>query len=309
MPLNFTDILFVSGNPEGARVFPSCSGDTSTLSTFIKGLHDKVQGLADDVVDYNISHESYLFRGHKQSTSNNGSFHALRRSFEKPMPFSDLKMPTALEKTLLDESLCKGGLVILSGMTGTGKSTTLASLLSERLNLFGGMAVTIENPIEIILEGSHGNGFCIQSSASTEEETHVALKGSLRCFPSKQKQGIVMIGEIRDAYTAAHALNAALSGHIVLTTIHGTDIIPALRRIISIAAQNVGEDEARTLLSETLRVAIHQRYENGIHKYTMLANKDTSTSISQHIASGSMEKLSTAIQQQANRALSGETLW
>ena len=308
MQLSITDILFESGKPEEARVYPSSSGDLD-LYDFIKGLHDKVQELADDVVDYNIAHENHLFRGHKQLTSNEGSFHALRRSFEKPMPFSDLKMPTSLAQTLLDESLCKGGLVLLSGMTGTGKSTTLASLLSERLNLFGGMAVTIENPIEIILAGSHGKGFCIQSSVSTEEETHTALRGSLRCFPSKQKQGIVMIGEIRDGYTATHALNSALSGHIVLTTIHGTDIIPALRRIVAMASKVSGEEEARSLLSETLRVAIHQRYENGIHKYTMLANKDTASSVSQHIATGAMEKLSTAIQQQANNALSGDKLW
>lgn len=309
MSAKITDISFKKGNPGAARIHPLSIEKNDVVTALIKDLHDKVTALDDNVVDYNVSSGEFVFRGHKQVTSNGGSFHALRKAAEKPMAFSELKLPPALAKTLLCESLCKGGLILVSGMTGTGKSTTLASSLSERLKLYGGMAVTIENPIEILLEGEHGEGYCIQSSVSSEEETHEALRGSLRCFPSKQKQGILMLGEIRDGFTASHALNSALSGHIVLTTIHGNDIITALRRIVAMASRTMSESEAQVLLAETLRIAIHQRYENGMHKFNMLANKDNSSAIAQHISTGSMEKLSTNIQQQANQSLSGEKLW
>jgi len=304
-----TDILIDLVDLEKCRFSP----DNTDLSdhekkTLVEHIKIEIQQLPSDTVDYNLSCKGYVFRGHKQE-SITGTYHALRRVSETIMSLNELKMPESFVKTLSDKCLCSGGLILVSGMTGSGKSTTIASLLLERLKLFGGMAITIENPVEAMLSGEHGKGFCIQTAVSSEAETHVALRGALRCFPSKQQQGILLIGEIRDSYTALHALNAALSGHLVIATLHGSDIIASLRRMISVASSDSSENEALSLLSQTMRVTIHQRYENGIHKFVMLANNNASSAIGQHIASGSMEKLSTAIQQQANKSMSGQILW
>lgn len=308
MSQSLTDILINVERPGESRFSPEMLDiNEDEKKTLLNDIVKEIQSLPDGVIDYNMTCNEYVFRGHKQD-SIMGVFHALRR-VKEVLPLSKLKMPPSLFKTLTDKRLCEGGLILVSGMTGSGKSTTLSSLLVERLNLFGGTAVTIESPVEAMLSGEQGNGFCIQTAVSTEEQTHEALRGALRCFPSKELQGILLIGEIRDSYSAVHALNAALSGHLVITTLHGSDIIATLRRMISIASNNISEGEARTLLADTMRITIHQRYENGIHKFSMLANDSSSSAIGQHIATGSLEKLSTPIQQQANKSMTGESLW
>lgn len=306
----FTDILIKVDFPDETRFYPENSKvSDADKKALVQKLSAKIASLSQDAVDYNIECDGMSFRGHKQITEK-GTFHALRRLAEKAMPFDDLKMPKGLKLVLLDESLCAGGLILVSGMTGAGKSTTMASLLSERLRLFGGLALTVENPVETLLSGEHGqHGYCLQTSVITNTETHEALRGAMRCFPSKQKQAILMLGEVRDATMAMLSLQAALSGHLVITTVHGGDIITALRRVASLAASNLMEGEAYSILSEVMRVTIHQRYENGIHKFSALANRDTASSIVRFIAENKMEKLSTDIQQQAVKCMKGDALW
>lgn len=304
----FTDALIKPGRPEESKIFPYATETTKEAQELINALCEKVKTLSADSIDYNIQCRGLSFRGHRQETET-GTFHALRVLRKSAMPFNELGIPKSLADVLLSELLCKGGLVLISGAKGSGKSTTLASIVTERLDKFGGLALTIENPIETIIAGDHGEGFCLQTSVTTDIEAHEAIRGAMRCFPSKQVQSILMLGEIRDYVMAGLALQAALDGSLVVATTHGMDIIATLRRLASLASSNLLANEAYSILADAMRVTIHQRYENGIHKFSALMNKGNDSSIVRHIAANNLERLSTDIEIQANQILNGDKIW
>jgi twitching motility protein PilU len=135
----------------------------------------------------------------------------------------ELKVPPILGQLVLE----KRGLILMVGATGTGKSTTLASMLDLRNRTTTGHILTIEDPIEYL--------FTSQKSVVNQREVgrdttsmQVALKNALRQAPD-----CIMIGEIRDRETMTAALSYALSGHLVLATLHANNSYHALGRILS----------------------------------------------------------------------------
>jgi type IV pilus assembly protein PilB len=134
------------------------------------------------------------------------------------------------------------GLILVTGPTGSGKSTTLYSILSA-LNTSEKKILTLEDPIEYRLAGVQ------QSQVDPEKGYGFAegLKGALRQDPD-----IVMVGEIRDPETATIALNASLTGHLVLSTLHTNDAVTAHTRFLELGV-------APFLLSGSIQVIIAQR--------------------------------------------------
>lgn len=104
------------------------------------------------------------------------------------------------------------GLLVFSGAFGQGKTTTASALVSARLRLYGGVAVTLEDPPEMPLEGRHGEGVCYQTWAK-QGELDAACRQASRWAPS-----IIFVGEIRDSETAAEALRASVNGRLVICT-------------------------------------------------------------------------------------------
>jgi len=134
------------------------------------------------------------------------------------------------------------GLIVVTGPTGSGKSTTLYSILNE-LNSTEKKILTLEDPIEYRLEG-------IQQSQINADQGYTfaeGLKGALRQDPD-----IVMVGEIRDPETATIALNASLTGHLVLSTLHTNDAVTAHARFLELGV-------APFLLTGSVQMIIAQR--------------------------------------------------
>ncbi len=133
----------------------------------------------------------------------------------------------SLPKIYGDMIMEKRGLIIIVGPTGAGKSTSLASMLEHR-NLHGsGHIVTIEDPIEFILE--HKN--CIITQRDVGIDTYsfgIGLKNTLRQTPD-----VIVIGEIRDKETMEHAIVFAETGHLCLATLHANNANQAIERIIN----------------------------------------------------------------------------
>ncbi|MCK2185564.1 PilT/PilU family type 4a pilus ATPase [Halomonas getboli] len=146
----------------------------------------------------------------------------LRRiAFEIPH-LEELSLPTVLGEL----ANIKRGLVFVVGGTGTGKSTTLASMIQQRNETIGGHIISIEDPIEYV--HPHNKAIINQREVGIDTESfEVALKNTLRQAPD-----VILIGEIRTRETMEHALAFAETGHLCLATLHANNANQALDRII-----------------------------------------------------------------------------
>lgn len=137
--------------------------------------------------------------------------------------FEDLHMPDVLSQI----AMTKRGLVIFVGGTGSGKSTSLASMIDYRNENSNGHIITIEDPVEFV--HSHKGCIVTQREVGTDTDSfEVALKNTLRQAPD-----VILIGEIRDQKTMEHAIAFAETGHLCLATLHANNTNQALDRIIN----------------------------------------------------------------------------
>ena len=138
-------------------------------------------------------------------------------------PLAELGLPPVLSELIME----KRGLLLVVGATGSGKSTTIASMLDHRNEQRPGHILTLEDPIEYLFKNKKSivNQREIGSDAASFE---IALRNSMRQAPD-----CILIGEIRDKDTMAAALAYAQSGHLVLATLHANNSYNALNRIIS----------------------------------------------------------------------------
>jgi len=162
--------------------------------------------------------------------------------------FSDLGLPEGIEQ-LADEPR---GLVLCTGATGSGKTTTLAAMIGHINATRPCHIVTIEDPIEIL----HDDRLGIVNQREIGLDTpsfNEALRRALRPDPD-----VILIGEMRDAETAQTAMQAAESGHLVLSTLHTTDAAESINRIVEFFPPQKHQ-QIRSILAGVLRGAISQR--------------------------------------------------
>lgn len=161
---------------------------------------------------------------------------------------SQLGLPPVLDEVVMSER----GIILVTGATGSGKSTTLAAMIDHRNQHSTGHIVTIEDPVEFV----HDHKSCIVSQREVGIDTATfdeALKSALRQAPK-----VILIGEIRDAETARFAIHASDTGHLVLATLHTNSANQTLERIMNLFPV---EQERQVLmqLAMNLRAIICQR--------------------------------------------------
>ncbi|HKA26684.1 MAG TPA: PilT/PilU family type 4a pilus ATPase [Gaiellaceae bacterium] len=162
--------------------------------------------------------------------------------------FEDLRMPPGV-RAMADEHR---GLVLVTGATGSGKTTTLAAIIDHINKTRRQHIVTVEDPIEIL----HGDHNCIvnQREVGIDTESYLAaLRRALRQDPD-----VILIGELRDAESAETALKAAESGHLVFSTMHTIDAAETLGRMIEFFP-GIKQAQIRSILAGVLRGIISQR--------------------------------------------------
>jgi len=162
--------------------------------------------------------------------------------------FESLKLPPILQKLVM----AKNGLILFVGGTGSGKSTSLASLIDFRNTNSGGHIITIEDPIEFV--HSHKKSIINQREVGVDTDSYAdALKNTLRQAPD-----VILIGEIRDAETMEHALAFAETGHLAISTLHANNANQAIDRIINFFPEE-RRNQLLNDLSLNLRGFISQR--------------------------------------------------
>ena len=160
---------------------------------------------------------------------------------------TELGMPSVVSKL----ATLPRGLVLVTGPTGSGKSTTLAAIVDEANRLRRDHIITIEDPIEFV----HRSQNCIVNHREVGIHTKsfsAALRGALREDPD-----IIMVGEMRDLETTALAIEAASTGHLVLATVHTTSAVKTVDRVVEIFPESE-QLQIRSTLADGLRAVISQ---------------------------------------------------
>jgi twitching motility protein PilT len=160
----------------------------------------------------------------------------------------ELELPMVI-KEIADE---ERGLILLTGTTGSGKSTTLAAIIDQINTTKSRHIVTIEDPIEYL----HSDRESIINQREVGMDTESFKRAMRRVL--RQDPDVILIGEMRDEETVRSSLSAAETGHLVLSTVHTLDAPETVNRIIDFFPQHE-QSQARAMLAGTLRAIISQR--------------------------------------------------
>jgi len=167
---------------------------------------------------------------------------------DKVRGITELGLPPVVER-IADE---QRGLILVTGTTGSGKSTTLASIIDHINTTRGGHVITIEDPIEFLHRDK--KSFVTQREVDVDTRSFAeALRGALRQDPD-----VILVGEMRDHETIETALTAAETGHLVLSTLHTLDATESVRRIVTSFSPHL-QKGVRLQLAGILRGVISQR--------------------------------------------------
>lgn len=176
--------------------------------------------------------------------------------------FKDLGLPPVIEEICQEER----GLILVTGVTGSGKTSTLASMIGYINKTYKRHILTIEDPIEFIHRDEKSSVSQREIGADTDG-FGIALRSALREDPD-----VILVGEMRDYETIDIALKAAETGHLVFSTVHTTDAAKTINRLISVFPSDE-QNMVRIRLADALRATISQRLlpkKDAVHRVVAL---------------------------------------
>ena len=223
-----------------------------------------------------------VFQNHR------GTGAVLRHIPGKILTFADLKLPA----TLAQLCMLNKGLVLVTGPTGSGKSTTLAAMVDYINSNRQDHILTIEDPIEFV----HENRQCRISQREVKEHAESfarALRAALREDPD-----IVLVGEMRDLETTETAIETAETGHLVLGTLHTSTAATTIDRIID-QFPHERQEQVRTMLAASLKGVICQtlcKRADGSGRVAALEIMIVTHGVAANIRDGKTHQIPTAIQ-------------
>lgn len=258
MKNNASDIHFKAGSPPLFRINGEIKEvkapklrpeDTREITLHLlqrKDLQDKI----DDLLDYDTSYNlEGVGRFRVNLFRQKNSLAAVMRLIPLGVPnFEQLGLPAVLKKVSMEER----GMILVTGVTGSGKSSTLAAMIGEINRSRRRHILTIEDPIEFV--HSDDKSSVTQREIGLDTTTFgEALRRALRQDPD-----VVLVGEMRDYETVDIALKAAETGHLVFSTVHTTDAAKTINRLVGVFPADE-QDLVRIRLGESLRAIISQR--------------------------------------------------
>ncbi len=253
-----SDVHFEVGYPPTYRVFgellaakyPALThADTEAIANFVL----QAPGSGFTPLDFREVDRSYSLPGVSRFRASifkqRGSWGAVMRTIPFQIPeFEPLNLPPVI-RTIAE---ARRGLVIVTGATGNGKSTTIATIVNHVINQERLHVVTVEDPIEFIFAG--GKGLVIQREVGSDTASYTdALRAALRQDPD-----IIMVGELRDREAADICLKAAETGHLVITSLHTPDVPRAIGRLVGLFPADEQEG-VRARLADNLQAVVALR--------------------------------------------------
>jgi twitching motility protein PilT len=294
---NASDLHFISGDPPRVRIHGTLSKlneQALTIETVREALYEIMSGTMqrdfekNDAVDF-----AYEIPGVSRFRVNimrhlNGFGGVFRAIPSKALTLEELKMPEVVH------NLCKQtqGMILVTGKTGSGKSTTLAAMVDAINRRLKGHILTIEDPIEFV----HKRQGCLISQREVGVHSRsfaAALHSALREDPD-----VILVGEMRDLETISIAVTAAEMGILVMGTLHTNGAAQTVDRIInSFPADKQGH--IRTMLSTSLRGVISQQLLPTKHKPGRIPALEiliNTSAVANLIRQGRLDQLETAMQ-------------
>ena len=166
---------------------------------------------------------------------------------QRPLTLTELNAPAVFKQIIKKEK----GLILVTGPTGSGKSTTLAAMINEINEMFAKHIITIEDPIEFVHQ--HKKSLISQREVGRDTKAFLnALRAALREDPD-----VILIGEMRDKETIGAAITAAETGHLVFGTLHTNSASQTINRIVNVFPADE-QEQIRTQLSMALLAVISQ---------------------------------------------------
>lgn len=301
--LEASDVHLVPGYPPTCRVHGQLrsigdaaltAAQTRTIveSLLPERLRAGLDGGKDFDCSVSVEHRGADYRFRANAYLSFGEWCACLRHIPSAIPTLEwLGFPDELAQRLV---LHRNGLVIVTGVVGSGKTSTLAALLHRLRQDAGKRILTIEEPIEY-LHAPGAGGLITQREVGRDVDSFAdGLKYGLRQDPD-----VVLVGEVRDRETAQMALSAAETGHLIFTTLHTRDAKGALTRLIDIFPQDA-QDDIRSQLALSLRSVVCQHLltsaDEGEKRVLALEVLHANTPVQVAIRSGKIEALESALQ-------------
>lgn len=251
------------------------------------------------VNEFPLTHEGARFRVTATVDFDNKLVYVLRNTTAKLRNLRDIGIAPVFLQQAMQPDLT--GLVLIAGETGAGKTSTAVSMLVARMEAYGGVAVTVEDPPEIMINGRLGKGRCIQQQASRVSYKDLLVR-ALRMNPN-----LILLGEIRETETARAVLAASTNGHLIISTVHAGNVIEAIERLATEASGD-GADPAAAYrkLANGLKLVIWQHVDRKTGKFSyealsFIPQKESAGARSK-LAAGKLQQLTQDIDVQQRRA-------
>ncbi|MGQ9650944.1 MAG: type IV pilus twitching motility protein PilT [Phycisphaerae bacterium] len=256
-----SDLHLVAGHPPTLRIhgdlFPadktplSAEATARVISSIMPAeLRSRLDGRRDFDFSLSVGRPAGIVRFRVNVFFSQGSLGACLRFVPSSIPtFEWMGIPQDLADRIVN---LHSGLVLITGITGSGKTTTLAGLVEEMNRLGHRRIITIEEPIEYVFQPK-------ANTVITQREVGIDVAGFADGLRSalRQDPDVILCGEIRDVETARMAISAAETGHLVMSTVHTQDAKGAITRLIDIFPLDRQQD-IRCQLSLSLRLVISQ---------------------------------------------------